>query len=152
MKITALTLFTLLLAGCGGSSSNYGSTLPPVLAGQSYSNAAVSGTYSVNLIAISGNSAFTDTGTMTFDGNGNITGGKLTIYGFSTPCPVTVSGTYSINTDASGTAAPVLTPDPGTCTLAPGLQFKLEAAQAGETVYFTETDGNGLASGSATKQ
>lgn len=156
MKFSALAFLLLLLIGCGSSaSSNSSSSLPPVLAGQSYSNAAITGTYSAEA-NIYGEPAV---GTLVFDGNGNITGGQLTD---ATTCTYTASGTYSIQSDASGTASMTLTPQ-GSCANGPSaLTFspKIEAAQAGETVYFSETSGGNLsnpgadvlANGIATKQ
>lgn len=157
MKYLCL-LSALLLAGCGAKSSMSNPTLPPVSAQTNYSTASLIGTYSVNLVAAVNGYLFTDIGTMTLDGNGKITGGSLTVWGGSIPCTASLSGTYSVNSDASGVAMLNITGNPSGCAGASPLQFSLQASQQGETVMFAEQTTYGYSnaqqaiSGTAVKQ
>jgi hypothetical protein len=161
MRITGLvvTLTLAIIAGCGSGGVSSITNPPPVSAQTTYSNASLSGTYSLSLIGYATSQGnFSDfIGSFKADGNGNISSGTLTQYGTNNyltgTCPVTFTGTYSINSDASGTAS-ITASSAGTngCTVSGPIKFGTEAGQQGVTLHFGESDGNGLLSGVATKQ
>jgi hypothetical protein len=123
------------------------------------------------------NSPVTFIGSLTFDGNGNITSGTIngatTTYGTSsspgvtTACPLTATGKYMLGSTALGTATFSLTgtsvaPDANTNSGAvngcfqvlPQLSFSIGAAQQGASFVFQMAPGtaNVNFSGSAFKQ
>lgn len=152
MKYICL-LSLMLLAGCGAS--GFGSTssgLPPVSAQSNYSNASITGTYSVNISVLNNGYLFTDLGTLSLDGNGHITSGNVTIDNGSLSCTASVTGTYNLQSNASGTATVALTASNPGCAGPASIQLSVEAAQQGETVMFAETDGQQVLSGTAVKQ
>lgn len=161
---SAALCFPLVLVACGGTHSSSTSTSnpitnpPPVSAQTTYSNSALSGTYSISIIAVNSNGGGDGLGTAQFDGNGNITAVSLTSFsqlGVPTPCQFTGTGTYSVNSNASGTASISIstTGSVANCgpTLSP-LAFNLEAAQQGASFLLTENDGKQLATVSGLKQ
>ncbi len=110
MKATLLsTLFTavICLTACGGGSS----TTIPVVHAATYSNASLSGTYSANFHwdTSQGGSAL---GTIQFDGSGNVTGGSVTL---GRACTLSITGTYSLQDTALGSANLTFTVTSGTC-------------------------------------
>ncbi len=162
----AAILFPVVLVACSATNSTTGSNPitnpPPVNAQTTYSNAALSGTYSISYVASPGNSGGlenTGVGTATLDGNGNISAISLETYwtdgGFT--CQYTGSGTYTVSANASGTAKIFLTSSTTrpsgsqTCTL-PALEFATQAAQQGASFFLNENDGNGATLISALKQ
>lgn len=162
MKNRVLTGICLLLVGAGqfGCSSGGGMLNPPPVHAQSYSNSSLSGTYTVSMAA--GDSAaivspISFLGSMTFDGNGNITSGTIaeasTPFGGSTAsCSVSVSGTYSLSSNATGIANLSLSgsivsssasPSTGAIgsgnncwAIPPSLSLSIGAAQQGDVVAF----------------
>jgi hypothetical protein len=170
MKLTATVAvsFSLaLLTSCG--SSSYGgssSIIPPVGAQSGYSNASISGTYSVSLAAPNtqyingttpGDTAWAGfNGSLTADGNGNISSGALTEHfgGSASTCALTISGTYTLSSTAGGTATlNVVTSNPsGPCFLNGTLKFSVQAGQQGESLFLVESDGLEPIAGAASKQ
>lgn len=147
------------VAGCssGSNSSSNPITNPPPVSGQTtYSNSALSGTYSISTGIPPGTNTGSGTtvipiaGTMQFDGNGNITGGSIQY-----PVPgltgqtrqYSMKGTYSVSSSASGTATLAFTftggnTDQGMVPFLPAtpLAFTLQAAQQGASVILAESD------------
>jgi len=156
-----LTPAALFLSGCSHG-SNGTSIIPPVQAQAGYSNSSISGTYSIGLASPYNNPdglGYTEAiGTLSADGNGNITGGSLTERGAgdTTVCTIAITGTYSLQSTAAGTATvtikSTLTSGAGPCRPNRSIAFAIAAGQQGETLIFSETDGTALLSGTAVKQ
>ena len=154
MKKRSLLLFTLglavLSASCGGGGG-------PTVKAAAFSNASLSGGYS---FADSGETLgpgsikFAEAGVITFDGAGGLKGSAAMNDG-GTICTATVTGSYSINPDGSGSATVIQTPDAvsrarGCTTIT--LQIALALSDGGAQVQFVETSSSEIASGSALKQ
>lgn len=131
-----------------------------VQAQSGYSSSSLNGTYSVEWNNIASNQDpgnlsgfYTGIGTIQFNGSGSITGGTLTlsILGSSSPCVYSVSGTYSLQTTALGTASLALTSTTNGCTSTTTWQTTLAAAGSGSVIEMARSDGR-VASGSAFKQ
>ncbi len=160
MKFAAAVVMSFslfLLASCTGSGGS-NSIVPPVHAA-TYSNANVTGTYSIRL-GTSLDVIAEMIGTFTADGAGNITSGTMTEYGtnaaINQTCSVSFSGTYNIESNANGSATinATFTPN-GTssqCLPSGTYKFNMQAAQQGSILLFGESDGIGLQSGTAAKQ
>jgi hypothetical protein len=133
----------------------------PVQAQTTYSNSSLQGTYSFSFRETNWNetaNTVTFLGTVSFDGAGNISSGTLTATFWSnqappnaqsgapmTQCSVNATGTYSVSSNASGTATLALA-DASTaspCPILPAfpiqLPLSLEVAQQGEAVSFQGT-------------
>ncbi len=158
----AALCFPVVLAACSASnnSSNPLNNPPPVNAQTTYSNAALSGTYSISTginsetgTACCGETVIPIAGTLQFDGNGNITAGT-----FQYPVPgqpannprvYSLKGTYSISSSASGTATLIFTQLSGNTNQSyvpfiptgSSFSFTLQAAQQGASVILAESDG-----------
>jgi hypothetical protein len=167
------------LIACSGSDGGGTSTIvnpPPVQAQTfSYSAAALDGTYTVSMIegeSGSTNSPISFMGSLVFDGADHISSASLTVAskaydsgngppytpGTVTNCPIIASGTYTIQSNASGTAvlnlagasvsadASDLGGSANGCYLVPQqLSFNIMAAQQGATFVFQMTAGPSLA-------
>ncbi len=160
MKKLSLLLFTsglaVLSVSCGGGG---GPTMfsPPTVKAAAFSNASLSGGYS---FADSGETLgpasikFAEVGVITFDGAGGLKG-NATMNDGGTICTATVTGTYSINPDGSGSATVIQTPDPAStargCTTIT-FQIALALSGGGAQVQFVETSATEIASGLALKQ
>ena len=104
----AAVLSLSFLVGCGAS----GGPSNPGTGAAGYSNASLNGTY---VFAMSGQcasacssaSVIQAAGIMKADGNGNVTGGTLdlNIGGAYNGAPLTLSGTYSVNSDGTATVS-----------------------------------------------
>lgn len=128
-----------------------------------YSNASLSGTYSVIWNNVGSqesgnlNGFYGGVGTIQLDGTGNITGGTLNLYNegpvntAKAPCAYTVKGTYSIQSTALGSASLSLSSSTTGCTATATWQMGLAAADGGNAIQMARTDG-AAASGSAIKQ
>jgi hypothetical protein len=151
----------LPLSSCSSGSS---SSTQTVFAQTAYSNASLTGTYSIEfyssggyLMFQGGTSQFDGIGTIIANGAGGLTGGTISINSGNDSCQYSVAGTYSIQSTALGTATLnlSLTSKTGTCPSAPTLQLSLAAAQQGESILFaastSATSGQSFA-GTATKQ
>lgn len=128
--------------------------VPPVQAQTAYTNGSISGTYSIYL-SLGGEENII--GSFKADGNGNITGGVAQVYVESNPvCPSTFTGTYAIQSDATGTGTVTVTVGtaPACSDIQAGapLTFSLQAAQQGATLLYVESDGIAGFSGTASKQ
>jgi hypothetical protein len=155
-----LTLFLALasslvpLTSCSSGTSPMAP--PPVLAQTGYTNASLSGTYSVSLVSPfvpSGLPFFSGIGSIQLDGAGTVTGGTINIYFASAtaPCVYSATGTYSVLSTALGTATLNLTSSTKNCAPSDTWQLALAAADGGAAVQFVRTDGS-VVSGSAVKQ
>jgi len=155
-RVVSLCVMGLLttVAACSG-----GSSAPSTVQAQSgYSNSSLNGTYAYELVAPydkNGGPFYSQIGTITFDGNGNVSAGATKSY-FATStqtCSYTFTGTYSVQTSGSGSASLSFTPNasqPSGCNGGTA-QLAFEVAANGSTVQFVATDGN-IYGGSATKQ
>jgi len=155
----AAAISLALLTSCGSSGGT--SIIQPVQAQSGYSNASITGTYSLSLASPynSGQgSGFTDgTGSFVADGAGNITSGTLTEhYAGAEVCTLTFTGTYSLQSNASGTATlnekATLVSGTGPCRANQALPFWISAGQQGASILLGESDGVNLLSGAAVKQ
>ena len=159
---SAVLCSPLVLLSCGGANSSSNSnptTNPPPVSGQTtYSNSALSGTYSISTgiapetgIVTTAITRIPIAGTLQFDGNGNITGGSIQY-----PVPgltgqtrqYSMKGTYSVSSSASGAATLTFTLSGGNTDQsyvpfipATPLAFTLQAAQQGASIIFAESDG-----------
>lgn len=157
---SAAALCLALLTSCG-SSGGSSSIIPPVSAQSTYSNASVSGTYSIVLNGYSGSPSL---GTVKADGNGNFTSGSLTQYGSNNNptavCIETFTGTYSIQSNASGIATINLTTTytsgitpSDVCFLSGTYTYGIQTAQQGASFFFVQSGTTGgISFGSAAKQ
>ncbi len=150
-----------LLSSCSHGSTGT-SIIPPVQAQAGYSNSSISGTYSIVLASPYNNPdglGYTESiGSFSADGNGNITSGSLTEReaGDTTVCAIAITGTYSLQSSAAGTASvttkSTLTSGTGPCRPNRSIAFAIAAGQQGATLLFAETDSTALLSGTAVKQ
>lgn len=160
MKKLSSLLFTLGLAvlsvSCGGGG---GPTMfpPPTVQAAAFSNASLSGGYS---FADSGETLgpasikFAEVGVITFDGAGGFRG-TATMNDGGTICSATVTGTYSINPDGSGSATVTQTPDAvSTARGCTTITFRVALALSGggAQVQLVETSSTEIASGLVLKQ
>jgi hypothetical protein len=109
MRKILLTLISLValaaLVACGGGSSSNTTSIPPSPSGGnpgSFSNASFAGTYVFSVNGVATGNSFATVGTITADGNGNITSGirdTVNDGGGQTLQTSLVSGTYSVNQD-----------------------------------------------------
>ena len=155
--ISASLLMILTACSSGSSPITSGTSgLQPVLAQTTYSNSSLSGTYSVSLVSLytlSGSAYYSGIGTVQLNGTGSITGGTINTYfsGSTTPCVNTVTGTYSIQSTALGTASLNSSSSTKNCPATDTWQVALAAADGGATIQFIRSDGN-IMSGTAIKQ
>lgn len=165
MKFAIVVISTIslaLLTACGTSASSGGSSIvPPVQAQSTYSNASISGTYSLNLSSTynsgQGSGYTADIGSFTADGAGNITAGTLMEhYAGTEVCSLSFTGTYTLQSNASGTATltekATLVNGAGPCRANLSIPFTIAAGQQGASLLLSESDGIGLLSGIAVKQ
>lgn len=150
----------LVFTGCSGSGSGTGSTsiIPPVMAQTGYSNASLNGTYSMSWWSFYGGNDpnnggyYSAVGTIQFDGNGNINGGTITL---SNPgnftCAESVSGTYSLQSTALGSATINFASTTKGCSPSDMWQVSLAAGGNGSGIQMARTNQE-IASGSAIKQ
>jgi hypothetical protein len=158
----AASICLVLITSCGSSGSGSTSVVTTVQAQSGYSNASITGTYSLSLATpyggLGGGIGSSEAiGSFTADGAGNISAGTLTERGVEpTACNSTFTGTYSLQSTASGTATLAvtskLTSGPGTCNAKGTLLFSIYAGQSGGSLLFNESDGVLLFSGNAIKQ
>jgi hypothetical protein len=126
------------------------------MAQTSYSNSSLSGTYSLTwwsfYAALNGPSYYSGLGTIQLNGAGSVTGGTITEYnpGAPYPCVESVTGTYSIQSTAIGSATLNLTSSTKNCPATETWQVALAAADGGTAIQMARTDQ--IASGSAVKQ
>ncbi len=147
----ALSFASLFSIGCGGNALSSLGNPPVVSAQQSYSDASLNGAYSFNESGSTGTQFHDGSGTLQFDGNGNLTGTLTEYYVGSSPCQFSVTGTYSVSSSASGTASLTTTSANPGCIGSSGT-VNIQVAQQGQSLVYAETDGQRLATGNALKQ
>jgi hypothetical protein len=168
--VCALTLSPLLSCSGGSapSSSSIVSPSPVEAAAYVYSTVSLSGTYTITMSARDDAAIISPVsfvGNLVFDGNGNITSGAITgattTYGTSaspgvtTGCPLTATGTYTLGSNASGTATLNLTGSSvsapananngavnGCFQVPPRSSLTIGAAQQGQVVVFQMAPGS----------
>ena len=140
-----------LAAGCGGSAISSMANPPAVSAQQSYSNASLSGVYSLSETGTNAGQMHEGTGTLQFNGNGTLTGTLTDYYVGGSPCQFSITGTYSVNSSASGTANVTTATTNSACTGDSGA-VSIQVAQQGQSMVFAENDGLRIDSGIALKQ
>jgi hypothetical protein len=146
-----LALLSLFCAGCGPTMFS-----PPVDAA-GFTEASLIGGYS---FADSGETLgspaikFNEAGVLTFDGRGRLSGNSMMNDG-GRICAATVTGTYRINPDGTGSAMVTQTPDAasatGGCTTI-SFPAALGLAGGGSQLQFIEISSSEILSGSALKQ
>ncbi len=156
MKLLRCTAVLILVAGCSNSSSISDSNSGTVHAQSGFSNASVNGSYGWQFsgrIGTAGAVTASVLGTGTLVANGGVFNGGFSetmvniSNGAITVCSGTVSGSYSVGPDGTGTASinPVVPPaqnGPGPCAFTSTATFHLVIAYQGHTVVFTSNDGN----------
>jgi hypothetical protein len=159
MKTVTLLLLTFGLAIFGFSGGGCGRTMmsTPLVNAAGFSDASLSGGYS---FADSGETLgspsirFNEVGVLTFDGAGRFSGNSTTNNG-GRICAATVTGTYRINSDGSGSAMVTQTPDAasaaGGCTTV-FFPAVLGLSSGGMQVQFIEISSSEILIGSALKQ
>src|SRR5262249_42199026 len=147
MKKLLVLLFTLGLAllsvSCGGGG---GPTVfpPPSVRAAAFSNGSLSGGYSFadsGETLAPGSIKFAEVGVLVFDGTGGLKGNAAMNDG-GTICTATVTGTYSVNPDGSGSATLSQTPDAASVARGcPTITFQVALALSGggAQAQFTET-------------
>lgn len=148
---TALSSASLFSIGCGGNALNSLGNPPVVSAQQSYSTASLSGAYSFNESGSKGTEFHDGSGTLQFDGKGNVTGTLMEYYVGSSPCQFSLAGTYSVSSSASGTGNLTTTSTDSGCIGTSGT-VDIQVAQQGQSLVYAESDGQRLEAGNALKQ
>lgn len=111
----------------------------------SCTTADVSGTYRYAISGFSsGTVPYSDSGLLTADGEGNVTGKSNFVLGFS-PRSRTISGSYSMSSDCTGTVT--LSDNLGTTA-----HLQIALVNGGEQVNFIEVDAGASVGGTAKKQ
>lgn len=135
------------LAGCGSSGVST-SVVTPVQAQTGYSNASITGTYSALLLTgANGSNAI---GSFVADGNGHITSGTLIFSDISSTCTGTFTGTYSLQSNASGTASlTFVVPSCASYNYSTTDSFIIQAGSGGESLvaqplFSTSKSSNGF--------
>jgi hypothetical protein len=151
-------LLLALTACSSGTGTGSTSIIPPVMAQTAYSNASLNGTYSMSWWSFFGGNDpnnggyYSAVGTLQFNGSGTITGGTITL---SNPgnftCVESVSGTYSLQSTALGTATINLASTTKGCSATDVWQVSLAAGGDGTGIQMARTNQE-IASGSAIKQ
>lgn len=148
-KLLLIFVSASLLLSLNACSSGTTSSTQTVFAQTAYSNASLDGTYSVSFMCqgcqIStgnmGNQIFA-IGTIQLNGAGGIIGGTLSVMpGFSlaSTCVESVSGTYSLQSTALGTATLSLSSTSSGCNATATLPLSLAAAGQGTSILFQGT-------------
>ncbi|MEO6829695.1 MAG: hypothetical protein ABI164_07770 [Acidobacteriaceae bacterium] len=149
--VAAISLSLLFATGCGANALNSLGNPPVVSAQQNYSSASLSGTYSFNEEGFNGVIRHDGSGTLQFDGSGNVAGTITDYYIGSNSCQFTIAGTYSIASSAKGTAALTTTSTDSNCIGSTGT-INLQLGQQGQSFVFAESDGLRLDTGTALRQ
>lgn len=163
LSAVALVLCAALLGCSGGNSSAPSSSSASSSAGggtvqaaSGFSKASVVGGYgfvaSGQEVVGSADETIVANGVFTSDGNGNLTAGNMTetLIGVGSGGPLicswTLSGTYTINADGTGTAVITTTPTPGSCN-GGTLNFSVALANAGHQLFLVQTGVVGTGTG-----
>lgn len=137
MKFVAMvsaSLSLVFLASCsGGSSVGSNNIVPPVQA-SSYSNASFMGMYSAMFLGPGeGANAI---GSFSADGNGHITAGAITFSDIGSTCTGTFTGTYSVQSNATGTASlTFVAPSCATFNSSSTDNYLIEASGGGDAFF-----------------
>ncbi len=134
VAMVSVSLSLVFLASCsGGSSVGSNNIVPPVQA-SSYSNASVMGTYSATFMTNSnGANAI---GSFSADGSGHITSGALVFSDVGSTCTGTFTGTYSLQSNASGTASlKFVVPSCATFNYSSTDNYIIAASSGGDTFF-----------------
>ncbi len=106
----AAALLLALASGCSSSIPSY--TLPVVKAQSGDSNSSLQGAYAFRFQGFeSGDQHIVANGLLTFDGNGNITGGSEQRTEDGIEFQFSLSGTYAVNSDGTGTLSITFAPN-----------------------------------------
>jgi hypothetical protein len=122
-----------------------------------FSDASLGGGYSVALTGETlgtGSIKFAEVDAITFDGVGRLSGHGTMNDGGSI-CASTVTGTYNVNADGSGSAMFLQTPDAASAAagcITINFQLALAISDAGAEVHFIEVSSSEVASGVARRQ
>jgi hypothetical protein len=154
--ITLFLSFALLgglLGALGCADIGLGSLAnpPSVSAQQIYSNQDLSGTYAYTESGHDASQPFTGSGTLHFDGQGNMTGTIIVNYLQRPACTFSVAGQLSINSSGGGTGTFTSSGTSTACTPTSG-SINVQAAGQGQALLLSESDGQQLASGTAIRQ
>ncbi len=145
------------LSACSGS-GNSTTSMQTVSAQSSYSTSSLSGTYSMSwyISEFTGGTIiaqfYTATGTMQLNGSGSITGGTITENAAAITCPYSVTGTYSLQSTATGTATLSLSSSTTGCPATDTWNLALAAGDGGGVLEMARTNASRPATGSAVKQ
>ncbi len=155
--MVVIVLSIASLSGCSASrsGSSGGSIIPPVQAQSGYSNASVTGTYAFSFGSRATQEGYI--GTLIADGNGNITGTLNSQTYHAGACSVSIAGTYSVQSNGSGSLSWMLTPAGTSPCSATGTDisditpqsFSMEVAQQGAYIALS---GNNTYTFAAAKQ
>ena len=162
-KLLLILISASLLLPLSSCSSGSSSSTQTVFAQTAYSNASLDGTYSISFTCQSCNFTTGTTsygefaiGTIQMNGAGGITGGTLSASGgnnVNPSCVESVSGTYSLQSTALGTATLSLSSTSSGCNATATLPLSLAAAGQGTSILFQgTTPPDALNSGIAIKQ
>jgi hypothetical protein len=148
-KLVQIIGFASLLLSLVSCSSGSSSGIQTVQAQSGYSNASLTGTYSVSFMCqgcqISAGNTLNQSfaiGTIQLNGAGGITGGTLSVMpGFSlaSTCVESVSGTYSLQSTALGVASLSLSSTGAGCSATTTIPLSLTAAGQGTSILFQGT-------------
>ena len=108
-RLFPIVLACSLIASCGGgnSSPSGASTfiVPPVSAASGFTVANLSGGYAFGVSGGTNSGIAAGSGVASLDGNGNVTAGEETVNLGGILCHATFSGTYTVNTNGTGSAS-----------------------------------------------
>lgn len=154
-QITTLMLLVGALvcpAACGGGSS------PGIVQAQTpmYSDSNINGTYNFvsSSVSLVNNVVVSNSGSFTANGAGQITTGSYATVTPGLSCTGSLSGSYSVNSNGSGSETLTITPDAGSMAAGCGsgvAHFLLAVAVSGDTVAFSDSDNSGALVGVAVK-
>ena len=137
--------------GCAGTGVSSLTNPPSVSAQQAYSTQDLSGTYAYTVSGYNPSQPYAGSGTLSFDGQGGMTGAVTVNYLGSPACVFSVTGQISITSSGAGTGTFTSTSSAPGCTATSG-SISVQAAQQGQALLLSETDGQHLASGTAIRQ
>lgn len=157
---TSLAFVALLLfsAGCGGGPSSGTDSIinpPPVQAASGFTNASLNGSYAFGSSGVCNNSPCAGTGVVTADGNGNLIAGEETANIGGILCHGTFTGTYSVNSNGTGTATTALTvdsPSAGRGCVGSTSQLSLAIASGGNNLVLSGQNASSVVVYTAVKQ
>lgn len=157
MKPRSFGLIFLLsfLAASSGAAVPSSSAADRAAPAPSFSVMSLRGGYGFSISGIAASAAAAGAGVFTADGNGNITAGQLTIDVNGVSCHSTLTGTFSINADGSGTLTLVVNQD--RASLSKNCQsqvahFSLALTDGGRRILMAQQDQIDIAQGIAYKQ